>query len=332
MIFGQLPRFIIEGVAFGGMILLILLLISRGGQFINIVPILALYAIVGYRLIPAFQNIYEAYSRIRFSNAVSDSIYNDLINLKTTENLIDVEALPFNKKIELSNLNFSYPNSNRIILKNISLKIPANSKVAIVGATGSGKTTLVDIILGLLDPNEGSLYIDSLQINNENKKKWQKNIGYVPQQISLLDDSVIANIAYGVKKEDIDYKAVEKAAIISNIHNFITQKLPNQYKTFLGEKGVKISGGERQRIGIARALYHKPKLLILDESTNSLDFDTERLIIKEILNLDYKVTIVMITHRLNTIENFDTIFFIDSGKLQQISFQELSKNNELLKN
>ena len=183
-----------------------------------------------------------------------------------------------------------------------------------------------------MDPNQGNLYIDDLQINNKNKKKWQKNIGYVPQQISLLDDSVTANIAYGVKKEDIDYKAVEKAAIISNIHNFITQKLPNQYETFLGEKGVKISGGERQRIGIARALYHKPKLLILDESTNSLDFNTEQLVIKEILNLDYKVTIVMITHRLNTIENFDTIFFIDSGKLQQISFHELSKNNKLLKN
>ena len=332
VILGQLPRFIIEGVAFGGMILLILLLISRGGQFINIIPILALYAIVGYRLIPAFQNIYESYTRIKFSNEVLDSIYNDLIKLKIADNSIDFEALPFNKKIELSNLNFSYPNSNRNILKNISLKIPVNSKVAIVGATGSGKTTLVDIILGLLDPNQGNLYIDDLQINNKNKKKWQKNIGYVPQQISLLDDSVTANIAYGVKKEDIDYKAVEKAAIISNIHNFITQKLPNQYETFLGEKGVKISGGERQRIGIARALYHKPKLLILDESTNSLDFDTEQLIIKEILNLDYKVTIVMITHRLNTIENFDTIFFIDSGKLQQISFQELSKNNELLKN
>lgn len=328
---GQLPRFIIEGIALGGIILLVLLSISKGEEFEKLIPVLTLYAVVGYRLIPAFQNIYDCYLRIRFSNLVLDNIHQDLVSLKLTNVFKEVETLSFYKSINLKNVSFSYPNNNRKILKDISLTIPFHSKVAITGSTGSGKTTLIDIILGLLDPIDGNLLIDGLEINESNKKKWQKNIGYVPQQITLLDESIASNIAYGVKKEDIDFSAVKTAAKIANIHEFIT-RLPNQYETFVGEKGVKISGGERQRIGIARALYHKPKLLILDESTNSLDFNTEQLVIKEILNLHYKVTIVMITHRLNTIENFDTIFFIDSGKLQQISFHELSKNNELLKN
>jgi ABC-type multidrug transport system fused ATPase/permease subunit len=324
VIAGQLPRFIIEGVAFGGMILLILLSISKGGEFVTLIPVLSLYAVVGYRLIPAFQNIYDCYLRIRFSSLVLDSIHKDLVNLRLANTFKNTETLPFHKTIKLSNVSFSYPNNNRKILKDASLTISANSKVAIFGSTGSGKTTLIDIILGLLDPIEGNLLIDGLEINDNNKKKWQKNIGYVPQQITLLDESVASNIAYGVKKEDIDFSAVKTAAKIANIHEFIT-KLPNQYETFVGEKGVRISGGERQRIGIARAFYHQPKLLVLDESTNSLDVETEQMVIKEILDLNYKITIITITHRINTIDKFDHIYKLKDGKLSEVEFDELNK-------
>lgn len=314
---GQLPRFVIEGVAFGGMILLVLLLLSKGGEFVTLVPILALYAVVGYRLIPAFQNIYDSYSRIRFSSVVLDGIHKDLVHLKSNNIFKNIETLPFHKMIKLSNISFNYPNNDRKILKDTSLIIPAHSKAAIIGSTGSGKTTLIDIILGLLDPIEGNLLIDGLEINENNKKKWQKNIGYVPQQITLLDESITSNIAYGVEKKDIDFNAVKTAAKIANIHEFIT-KLPNQYETFVGEKGVRISGGERQRIGIARAFYHQPKLLVLDEATSSLDINTERMVIKEILNLKYEITIIMITHRMNTIDKFDHIYKLKDGKLSSV--------------
>ena len=321
---GQLPRFVIEGVAFGGMILLVLLSISKGGEFAKLIPVLTLYAVVGYRLIPAFQNIYDCYLRIRFSNLVLENIHQDLVNLKLTNVFQEVETLPFHKSINLNNVNFSYPNNNRKILKDTSLTIPFHSKVAIIGSTGSGKTTLIDIILGLLDPIDGSLLIDGLKINESNKTKWQKNIGYVPQQITLLDESIASNIAYGVKKEDIDISAVKNAAKIANIHEFIT-KLPNQYETFVGEKGVRISGGERQRIGIARAFYHQPKLLVLDESTTSLDENTEQMVIKEILDLKYEITIIMITHRINTIDKFDHIYKLTDGKLSEVKFDKLKK-------
>ena len=321
---GQLPRFVIEGVAFGGMIFLVLVLISKGGEFEKLIPVLTLYVLVGYRLVPAFQNIYEGYLRIRFSNLVLDNIHKDLVNLKLKNTFKEVETLPFYKSINLNNVSFSYPNNKRKILKDTSLTIPAYSKVAIIGSTGSGKTTLIDIILGLLDPIEGNLFIDGLEINDNNKKKWQKNIGYVPQQITLLDESIANNIAYGVKKEDIDFSVVKAAAKIANIDKFIT-KLPNQYETFVGEKGVRISGGERQRIGIARAFYHQPKLLVLDESTNSLDIRTEQMVIKEILDLNYKITIIMITHRINTIDKFDNIYLLKDGKLSEVEFDELNK-------
>jgi ABC-type bacteriocin/lantibiotic exporter with double-glycine peptidase domain len=262
--------------------------------------------------------------RIRFSNLVLDNTHQDLVNLKLTNAFKEVETLSFYKSINLNNVSYSYPNNDRKILKDTSLIIPAHSKVAIIGSTGSGKTTLIDIILGLLDPIEGNLLIDGLEINDNNKKKWQKNIGYVPQQITLLDESVASNIAYGVKKEDIDFSAVKTAAKIANIHEFIT-KLPNQYETFVGEKGVRISGGERQRIGIARAFYHQPKLLVLDESTNSLDVGTEQMVIKEILDLNYKITIIMITHRINTIDKFDNIYKLKDGKLSEVEFDELNK-------
>ena len=329
----DLPRFFLEGIAFGGMIFLILVLMKQDDDFINIVPIIALYAFAGYRLLPAMQQIYSSLTQLRFSKISLDILHKSLKDLKTpkhsetnlpTINLID--------SIKLDKINFNYPNTKQATLRDINLKIPAFSKVGIAGTTGSGKTTTVDVILGLLEPSSGTLSIDEKVINEDNKRSWQKSIGYVPQQIYLADASIAANIAFGVEEKKINQQALENAAKIANLHEFVINKLPNKYNTTIGERGVRLSGGQRQRIGIARALYHQPKLLILDEATSSLDNLTEQAVIETINNLDNKITIILIAHRLSTIENCDTIFLLEQGKVvAQGTYQELKKTNHIFK-
>ena len=212
------------------------------------------------------------------------------------------------------------------------MTIPAFNKVGIIGATGSGKTTTVDLILGLLDPSEGTLSVDGNVIDYNNKRSWQKSIGYVPQQIFLSDNSIAVNIAFGVNTKNIDYQAVEQAAKIANLHDFIIKEMPKQYNTIIGERGVRLSGGQRQRIGIARALYHKPQILILDEATSALDNLTEDAVIETIYKIEKKITIIQIAHRLRTVQKCDTIFVLDKGELKaQGTYNELSKSNKLFK-
>ena len=186
--------------------------------------------------------------------------------------------------ITLKNIYYSYPNSSRTVLKNVNMNIPIKNTIGLIGATGSGKTTSVDIILGLLEA-QGALEVDGNIINQQNSRSWQKLIGYVPQHIYLSDDTITANIAFGVEPKAINLEAVEKASKISNLHNFIIDELPKKYQTTIGERGVRLSGGQRQRIGIARALYHNPKLLILDEATSALDSQTEKAVIDAVNNL-----------------------------------------------
>ena len=184
-----------------------------------------------------------------------------------------------------------------------------------MGASGCGKTTTVDIILGLLEPQKGSLEIDGQAITKKNSRAWQRSIGYVPQHIYLTDDTVAANIAFGVETKDINQSAVEKASKIANLHNFVKNELPKQYQTTIGERGVRLSGGQRQRIGIARALYHKPQVLILDEATSALDNQTEEAVMDAVNSLSKNITIILIAHRLNTVKNCDIIFKLDKGQL-----------------
>ena len=240
-----------------------------------------------------------------------------------------ISTLEFNKNIILNNVNFNYPNSSRTTLKNINLTISKNSSVGFVGATGSGKTTTVDIILGLLKAQEGTLEVDEQIITENNIRSWQKNIGYVPQHIFLSDDTVSSNIAFGIKSENISKESVEKASKIASLHNFVMEELPSQYETKIGERGVRLSGGQRQRIGIARALYHNPQILILDEATSSLDNQTEKAVIDAVNKLKHVRTIIMIAHRLTTVRNCDNIFILEKGELKhQGSFDELIKINE----
>ena len=195
------------------------------------------------------------------------------------------------------------------------MTIPALSTVGLVGATGSGKTTIIDLILGLLEPQKGTLEVDGNLIGKNNRRTWQRSIGYVPQQIYLSDDTISANIAFGVLPHEINQKAVEKAAKIANLHDFIKTELTLKYNTIIGERGIRLSGGQRQRIGIARALYHNPQVLIMDEATSALDNLTEKAVMEAVHKLNHKLTIILIAHRLSTVKKCDIIFLLDKGKL-----------------
>ena len=327
------PRYFIEGIAFGGMILLILVLMMRGDMFSNILPIIVLYTFAGYRLIPSLQQIYVAFTQLRFSSATLDSMHKDLKNfssLEVTSNTIT--NMQLSKSITLANISFDYPDSKKSSLKNINLFIPAFKKVGIIGATGSGKTTLIDIILGLLDPKQGTLSVDGNIINFKNKQSWQKSIGYVPQQNYLVDNSIAANIAFGIDLKNINHQSVEQAAKIANLHDFIMNELPNNYNTIVGERGVRLSGGQRQRIAIARALYRKPQVLILDEATSALDCLTEQTVMEAMHNLKNKITTVLVTHRLSAVKNCDIIFVLEQGELKdQGSYEELNQSSAIFK-
>ena len=325
----QLPRFILEAIAFGGVMLIILYLMIQTGTFTNALPIISLYVFAAYRLMPALQQIYGSLTQLTFVSPSLDKVCEDIKNLETFNLSQAHYILPFNNKITLKNIYYNYPNASRASLNNINLNISAKSTVGFVGPTGSGKTTIVDIILGLLEPLKGSLEIDGTVITKKNLRAWQSCIGYVPQDIYLTDDTIASNIAFGANYYDVDQQAVEKASKIANLHDFIMAELPHQYKTVVGERGIRLSGGQRQRIGIARALYHNPQILILDEATSALDNQTEKAVMDAVSNLSKNITIIIIAHRLTTVKNCDTIFLLDNGELKDKgTFEELMKIND----
>ena len=321
-----MPRFFLEAIAFGGILLIILYKMIHSGSFINSLPIVSLYVFAGYRLMPAVQQIYVSFAKLAFVGPSLDKLYNDIKNLKPYEINHDKDILSVNKSITLKNIHYSYPNTSRVALKDININIPAKTTVGLVGATGSGKTTTVDIILGLLEAQKGSLEVDEKIITKQNSRSWQRSIGYVPQHIYLSDDSIISNIAFGLDPKKVNQEAVEKASKIANLHEFVINELPKKYQTIIGERGIRLSGGQRQRIGIARALYHNPQILILDEATSALDNQTEKAVMEAVNNLSKDITIILIAHRVNTVKNCDIIFKLDKGHLiGQGKFDELFK-------
>lgn len=330
MIINQLPRIALEAIAFGGMLLVVLTLMAQSNGFASAIPIIGLYAFAGYRLMPALQHIYGAVTQLRFTGPALDALHADLMSLQPTHQNQSEISIKFNQSITLNRVNYCYPNSLQPVLKNLSLCIPARHKVALVGATGSGKTTMVDLILGLLEPQAGTLEVDGQAIvDSKDIKAWQRNIGYVPQQIYLTDDTVAANIAFGLNSQDIDLSAVERAAKVANLHEFVSNELPQQYQTTVGERGVRLSGGQRQRIGIARALYHNPQVLIMDEATSALDNLTEEAVMEAVHNLGSEITIILVAHRFSSVKACDTIFFLEKGELKaQGAFDELIQINQ----
>jgi len=332
---GMLPRYFLEMLAFGGILLIAMYLFRTHDSFSRILPILGVYAFAGYRLMPALQNVYQQLAQLRFGLPALDDLYNDILefeqNQTTTRDLLAETLFPKNA-ISLENIYFTYPEAQLPTLKNINLEIPANTTVGLVGGTGSGKTTTVDIILGLLTPEKGRLLVDDTPINADNVRSWQQALGYVPQHIYLADDTVAANIAFGVTPEEVDMEAVQNAARIAELHDFVIQEMPYGYDTLVGERGIRLSGGQRQRIGIARALYHDPKVLVLDEATSALDNVTEKSVMQAIKKMQGERTIIIIAHRLTTLSKCDRIYLIDHGEVKaQGTYDELMENNDQFK-
>jgi ABC-type multidrug transport system fused ATPase/permease subunit len=311
----DLPKHLLETVALGGMILVIIFMKKSGMDIDDFLPTLTLYAFGAYRLLPTLQKIFRAIASIRYNFPIVENLYKNFSELPQGIELIDnaVSRMDFSREILLKNIVFAYPNTDKEIIKNQTVKIKANTSIALVGTTGCGKTTLADIILGLLEPQKGEIIVDDTEINNANVKNWQMNLGYVPQSIFLTDDTIRNNIAFGVNPRDIDDKAVMDAAKMANIHDFVTAELKQGYDTVIGERGIRLSGGQRQRIGIARAVYHDPSVLIFDEATSALDSLTENAIMDAIKNISHKKTIVMIAHRITTVKACDVIYLMEKG-------------------
>jgi ABC-type multidrug transport system fused ATPase/permease subunit len=331
----ELPRFLIETISIGGMIMVILFMIASGSKIEHFLPVLTIYAFGAYRLLPLLQRIFRAFTAIRYHFPIVETLYNDFTNLPDGTKLLydnDILTMPFNSEIAVENISFSYPNSNKIILNNISLSIKHNTSIAFVGSTGCGKTTLIDIILSLLTPQEGRITVDHKIIDDSNRMSWQKNLGYVPQSIYLTDDTIKNNIAFGILPEKIDMEAVIEAAKLANIHDFISGELEKGYETTLGERGVRLSGGQRQRIGIARAVYHNPSVLIFDEATSALDSLTENAIMDAINNMVHKKTIIIIAHRITTVKNCDCIYLMDKGVITEYGdYEELYAKSDVFR-
>jgi ABC-type multidrug transport system fused ATPase/permease subunit len=226
-------------------------------------------------------------------------------------------VLPLAERLELEGVTFTYPGAHRPALRAVTLTIAANTTVGFVGQTGSGKTTLIDVILGLLRPEAGEIRVNGLPLTDANLRAWQNNLGYVPQHIYLSDASVARNVAFGIPDAEIDHAAVERAARIAHIHDFVVHELPEGYATVVGERGVRLSGGQRQRIGIARALYHDPAVLLFDEATSALDHDTEAAVMEALTELAGTRTILMIAHRLTTLRGCDQLVRLENGYVRR---------------
>ena len=310
-----LPRYALEAIAFGGMVLILLSVLDDKNGVSQVLPIVALYAFAGYRLLPAMQSVYSNATSLRFSETIIDELHKEIVSLGKVNKKKDKENISFSDKITLNNVSFNYPGTDSKVLNDISLTISANNMVGFVGLTGSGKTTLVDIILGLLEPQKGSLMADGVEINSKNINNWQSKLGYVPQQISLIDASLAENIAFGVKEDEINMETVQNVSRIASLHDFVNNNLTDGYNTAIGERGVKLSGGQRQRVGLARALYHNPSVLVLDEATSALDNTTERVVMDSIKKLGQEITIIIIAHRLSTIRDCDVIYHLDKGNI-----------------
>ena len=328
----QLPKSVMEAVTFGGVLLSVLYLLSAKRNVELIVPMMSVYVFAGYRLIPALQQIFAGITTTRFYKPSLDSLFADLCGGQAGPEAelpaaMTGEALPFSDSLRMEDVTFTYAGSPEPILSSLDITIKARTRVAFVGSTGAGKTTIVDMFLGLLQPQKGRILVDGVKINRSNMRSWQKNIGYVPQTIFLADDTISRNIAFGVPEDKIDLEAVKAAAKAANIHDFIANELPDGYNTAIGERGVRLSGGQRQRIGIARALYRNPGVLIFDEATNALDGVTEEAVVQAINNLSSRKTVIVIAHRLSTVKDSDMIYVMEKGRLiGQGVYKELLKS------
>jgi len=314
-IYSNGPRYMIEPIAFGGLVAIVIVLALQGRPFSDILPNLSVMALAAYRLLPTLQLLFSQLVTVSASNYTLTQLEEEILQIEEETVLIPLGApaitpVKFKREIRINHLSFYYSNPQKPIISDFSLIIRKNESIGIAGPSGSGKSTLVDLILGLHTAQVGTIFIDDEPLSLQNMSTWRGMIGYVPQDIYLIDETVAENIAFGIDSCDIDHEALRTAAIGAQILDFIEKELPEGFQTTVGERGVRLSGGQRQRIGLARALYHKPQVLILDEATSALDHTTEAAVMETIHQLQGTMTIITIAHRLSTLEKCDRIIDI----------------------
>ena len=383
----RIPRNVMEVIAFGGVLLVVVYLLTARGGLGEALPVLAAFTFAGYKLMPALQGVFAGLVQVRFHAPALDAVHRDLFgepgvilaeaeeaeaegerrgrragdprrgraeptphtsdsrpgspptsesgpapsrraSAEPLQEIAQREPLPFDEGIVLDEVAYRYDRKERPVLQGVSLRIRKGEMVGLVGATGSGKTTLVDLILGLLSPWQGRILVDGQPLTGERRLRWRRSVGYVPQEIFLGDESVAANIAFGIPPDDVDGEQVVRAAAVARIHDFI-ESLPEGYDTVVGERGVRLSGGQRQRIGIARALYGDPPVLVMDEGTSDLDSVTEAAVTRAIREADPRRTVIWIAHRLRTVERCDRIYLLEEGRVADSGpYEDLLRTSE----
>lgn len=318
----NIPRLMIETVAIVGILLYVGFSMAMGVEMASLLPLISAFALAAMRLLPSVNRVNTYMANIAYYESALNYIYENVdTDAMSRQEELDTYRLAnpntkpvtLRKEIKLKNITFAYPNTDRKIFDNADMSIPVGKSVGVVGASGAGKTTVVDVLLGLLELQNGTITSDGTNIF-DNYGAWLSHVGYIPQTIYMLDDSIRNNIAFGVKEEDIDDARVWEVLGQAQMKEFV-EELPDKLDSQIGERGVRISGGQRQRLGIARALYHDPELLIFDEATSALDNDTETAIMEAIDTLHGQKTMVIIAHRLRTIENCDMIYEVKDGKI-----------------
>ena len=321
-IFGNSARYLVEPIAFGGLVVAVLLLAAKGRDFSDILPNLSVMALAGYKLLPSLQLVYSQLTQVTSMRHAVDEVYDEFVAAETdpsipratsSDLLARVRPYVWKNAITLRGVRFSYPTAARPTIGGVSLTIAKNTSLGVIGPTGSGKSTLVDLLLGLYQPTAGEILIDDQPLTPALVPSWQATIGYVPQDIFLIDDTIARNVAFGLLDTEIDPNRLREACAMAQILDFIETELPAGFDTFVGERGIRLSGGQRQRIGLARALYRSPSLLILDEATSALDVGTEAKLLQELGNLTGKLTMVVAAHRLSAVANCNHI--VDLGEI-----------------
>lgn len=322
---GMIPKYVVEAVCMTGLVLAIIIKIRFGeADMIYFIPQLTVFATAAFRLLPSVGRINGYVTQMLSAVPSVNLVYHDLkevADYQEQQGEENNDLFTFSNQIQINHVSFQYPDGAEDVICNADFVIPKGKTTAFIGPSGAGKTTMVDIILGLLKPTAGFIYADDMDIHL-NPSKWHKQIGYIPQTIYLADDTIRANIAFGIYEDEIDDAAVMRAVKQAQLDEFI-HSLPEGLDTFVGDRGVRLSGGQRQRIGIARALYHDPEILVLDEATSALDNDTETAVMESIDNLQGMKTMMIIAHRLTTIRNADYIFEVANGHVIQKQKQDV---------